>query len=78
MFMATKTITIMEDAYEKLAREKMDDESFSEVIRRITSRKNDLDKFFGSWTKDYAQDVEKSIEEGRKRGRKKRDELFTA
>jgi len=38
--MATKTITIMEDAYEALNRLKKDDESFSEVIRKIAkSRK---------------------------------------
>lgn len=38
MFMATKTLTITEDAYERLHAMKEEGESFSEVIRRITSK----------------------------------------
>ena len=39
--MASKTITITEDAYERLAAHKRGDESFSDVIRRLTSAKTD-------------------------------------
>jgi len=45
--MGTKTITIMEDAYEMLVKQKNKDESFSEVIRRICEKKA-LEKYFGA------------------------------
>jgi predicted CopG family antitoxin len=38
--MATKTLTIMEDAYDLLFRNKLENESFSEEIRRIMSMKS--------------------------------------
>lgn len=49
MFMTTKTITIMEDAYNLLLEKKPGGESFSEAIRRITSKKKSrkLTEFFG-------------------------------
>jgi len=76
MFVATKTITIMEDAYERLAKEKRKDESFSDVIRRITNKKNDLDRFFGILSNEDANFINKTIEEGIIRS-KKGDDLFT-
>jgi len=61
--MVTKTITITEDAYKKLKVEKLEGESFSEVITRLTdSSKKDLIEFAGAW-KDF--DVEEIIKEGR-------------
>ena len=81
MCMATKTITIMEDAYEKLAREKTNGESFSDVIRRLTSKNKNLDKFFAILADDEVRILKSSIKEGRRRGKirsKKGDELFTA
>jgi len=47
--MPTKTITITEEAYERLRREKMEGESFSEVIIRLTERKRGIDEFAGIW-----------------------------
>ena len=47
--MGTKTITIMDDAYKILASRKNKDESFSEVIRKIVSEKQDIMKFAGTW-----------------------------
>ena len=44
--MTTKTLTIMEDAYNLLAAAKKEEESFSDVIRRIT-KKRDLKTFLG-------------------------------
>jgi len=40
-YMASKTITITEDAYVQLVAHKRGDESLSDVIRRLTSAKTD-------------------------------------
>jgi len=71
--MGTKTVTITEDAYKKLKMEKMEGESFSEVIDRLTDKdkgRKDLMEFAGAWKdfdvgKDF--DVEEIIKEGRKK-----------
>ncbi len=81
MFMATKTITIMEDAYEALAREKLPAESFSDTIRRITKKEEGIEEFFGCWSEETAEEVKKAIEERRAMNRdraKRRDDLFSA
>ncbi len=44
--MATKTISIDVQAYERLAKVKREGESFSEVIKRIVPRPVDLDAWF--------------------------------
>ena len=63
--MGTKTITITEDAYKKLKVEKIEGESFSEVINRLTDRsRKDLMEFAGVW-KDF--DVEEIIKGGREK-----------
>lgn len=52
MFMATKTITVTEKAYEALSADKKNDESFSEVILRTHKRKGNweaLSRFIGAW-----------------------------
>jgi len=38
--MATKTISITEDAYERLRTNKMENESFTDVINRITNKRS--------------------------------------
>ncbi len=48
MCMATKTITITEDAYELLARLKRENESFSDVIKR-NFNKGSILEFAGAW-----------------------------
>ena len=63
--MGTKTITITEDAYKRLKVEKMEGESFSELITRLTDKsRKDLMEFAGAW-KDF--DVEEIIKEGREK-----------
>jgi len=47
--MATKTISITEEAYEALIREKKDKESFTETILRITKKTGKLADCFGTW-----------------------------
>ena len=49
MYMATKTISILEEAYRALIKEKGKDESFSDVILKLTRRKGKLKDSFGSW-----------------------------
>lgn len=47
--MVTKTLTITEDAYELLKRHKGESESFSQVIRKLATRKGDIMQFHGIW-----------------------------
>jgi len=74
--MATKTISITEDAYNKLLRMKSRErESFSEVIVKISSGKSILE-LKGILSRESADSLEKSIFERRKLNRnvrKKRD-----
>jgi predicted CopG family antitoxin len=49
MCMATKTISIMEDAYRLLAERKKPNESFSEVIRREFGVRKDFMALAGAW-----------------------------
>ena len=60
--MATKTISITEEAYERLSVKKHEKESFSEVITRITNKVNILD-FAGILNKNESEKLSKSIEE---------------
>jgi predicted CopG family antitoxin len=47
--MGVKTITVTEEAYKLLAREKKEDESFSQVIKRLTRDRGKLSDSFGAW-----------------------------
>lgn len=62
--MATKTVTITEDAYSLLAGHKLEDESFSEEIRRIFSKKNvkELSDFFGILSDKEGEDMLNELE----------------
>jgi len=71
--MATKTITVTEEAYSRLARLKNENESFSETINRIT-KKRDIMEFFGILSKESADKLEKAIKEGRKEHAKLHEE----
>jgi predicted CopG family antitoxin len=68
--MATKTITIMDDAYAKLKRSKLPGESFTDVINRVLPEKRSIMDFFGAWDEETASIVEASIKESRERSRK--------
>lgn len=63
--MATKSLSVRNEAYKKLKSFKEEGESFSDVIMKITENKKNFRKGFGSW-KDK-EDVEETIEEGRKK-----------
>lgn len=47
--MGTKNISITEEAYIALQREKRDSESFTETILRLTKRSGRLADSFGAW-----------------------------
>lgn len=67
--MATKNISITENAYKILAMRKGENESFSKVIIREMGKKGNtknLMEFFGVLSKKSAEAIEKSIEESRK------------
>ena len=73
MFMATKTLTIMEDAYELLKRQKRKDESFSEVIRRELGKKRNIMEFAGAWShlsEKQFKEMENVIKKGRENTQK--------
>ena len=64
--MATKSITITEEAYERLASFKEDKESFSDVVNKLTKRHSILD-LAGLLTNTEADELEKNIKDMRKR-----------
>lgn len=63
--MTVKTITITTDAYERLKAVKMDGESFSQTIKRITARPP-LISFFGTLSPESGAKLGRAIEENRK------------
>jgi len=61
--MGTKTISIMDDVYDKLIALKTPGESFSEQLRKLTSAKSELMNLAGSWkiTEKEANKIKKEI-----------------
>ena len=68
--MTTKTISIMEDVHKLLILNKLKNESFSDVLRRLLSNnKNDIMKFAGAWNEvsdDSIEQMKENIERLRK------------
>lgn len=57
-----KTITIMDDAYQLLKKTKNKDESFSDVIRKMYSKKNaDLSRHLGVLNKKEYTNLQKDL-----------------
>ena len=56
--MATKTITITEDAYYVLSRNKLPSESFSQVIKRSFEKKRSIMDLCGVWADISDKDAE--------------------
>lgn len=64
--MGTKTISLADDAYERLKAEKQEGESFSDVVRRLTQDVN-VSEFHGALSEDTASKLEAAITERRDR-----------
>ena len=64
--MATKTISITQEACEALLREKMDNESFTDTILRITKKSDKLMDSFGAWkmTDQEEEKIKTALAEG--------------
>ena len=62
--MGTKTISIMDDAYDLLNRNKSKNESFSDVIRKLATTKKDIMRFAGilNISSDEAEEIKGIIE----------------
>jgi predicted CopG family antitoxin len=71
--MATKTISITEDAYRRLASLRRGKESFSEIISRVTGKRVKLMDYFGVLSKESGEALEKHIKERRKMHIKSRE-----
>lgn len=61
--MGVKTITVTEEAYKMLAKEKKQHESFSEVIKRLTRERGKLSDSLGAWkmTDEEAEQIFSSL-----------------
>jgi predicted CopG family antitoxin len=62
--MGTKTISLADDAYDRLRAEKREGESFSDVVRRLTSD-IDLRDYYGALSEDTANELEEIVAERR-------------
>jgi predicted CopG family antitoxin len=61
--MGVKTITVTEEAYRLLAKEKKGDESFSQVIKRLAKERGRLSDSLGAWkmSDDEAEQIFSSL-----------------
>lgn len=61
--MATKTISIMDDVYERIKAVKEPEESFSDALRRLTETKGSIMEFAGAWS-DMSDEGNEKIKKG--------------
>jgi predicted CopG family antitoxin len=62
--MGTKTISLADDAYEKLKRHKREGESFSDVVRRLAGDVP-ISEYHGALDQDTADELEQIVEDRR-------------
>lgn len=68
--MATKTISITEEAYDRLKARKSETESFTDIINKITNKRSIME-LAGILTKDEGTKLEKYIRERRLTSRRR-------
>ncbi|MBI2143756.1 antitoxin VapB family protein [Candidatus Woesearchaeota archaeon] len=73
--MAVKTITITEEAYNRLRAAKSEGESFTDAIMKVTN-KNPLDALTGILPKEAAEEIKANIARTREETRKKMKRLM--
>jgi predicted CopG family antitoxin len=77
--MGTKTVALDEKSYESLSLLKKKDESFSDVVRRLTNTAKPLSSYAGVW-KDMpsklSDEIAETIKEARANDRKRLDSLI--
>jgi len=78
-----RTITVTDEAYERLKNHKMEGESFTDVIKREFSKKKSIAEFAGAWghlTEKEIAEIRKSVKDVRSRLSKdlleRRNKLF--
>ena len=72
--MSTKTISLDEEAYERLKSHKREGESFSDAIKRIAGERS-WTEVAGIRSEHEADELEPLVEEGRSRSRDRRKRL---
>lgn len=73
VLLATRTISITDEAYQRLKAKKETKESFTDVINRLT-RKRSLMELVGIFSDQEIKILEKSIAKSRKRSRSRMGE----
>jgi len=69
--MGTKTISLADDAYERLKAEKEEGESFSDVVRRLTDGA-ELSEYYGILSDATAEELEAAVDERREERKERR------
>jgi predicted CopG family antitoxin len=71
--MTSKNISITEEAYQALQREKARNESFTDAILRLTRKRGKLSDCFGGWTLTDAEQaaIEKDLAKGWRRAQER-------
>jgi predicted CopG family antitoxin len=70
----TKTISLDEEAYERLKARKREGESFSDTVKRLAGERS-WDEVAGILSESEADELERAIEAGRARSRERSDRL---